>query len=380
MRRFALVSVLALAACGRVSYASHDLVGGVAMGNDHACVLSAGGLRCAGSNTLGQLGRGDASASLSFVAVALGEASTGVEVSAAYGATAVRDVRGAVWTFGAGDRGQLGRAVSGPAVGLVALPGPSTRVSLRFEHGCAIVEEALFCWGSNAEGELGQDDPVGSADRSSPVRVAPSMAFADVSCGQGHTCAVTTSGALLCWGRNTEGELGLGDGVPGQLRAPTEVSGRWSSVAAGQSHTCAIRDDGDLYCWGDDFDADGHAGPLGLEGTAVHTLPTLVDGGGDWVALSTDTFHTCGVRADGSLWCWGRNAEGQGGLGDRTARADAPRRVGSEHVWAEVAVGRFTTCARTRDGRLFCAGDNRDGQLGLGDRDLRDRFTQVQLP
>lgn len=353
------------------------------MGDDHACALVGGALRCAGSNTLGQHGVPPGPPTQSFVLVERFDQAALVEVSAAYGATAVRDATGALWTFGASSRGQLGREPVDPSPAVLVLPGIVRRVSLRFAHGCAIVDGAiagaLHCWGSNAEGELGQGDPVGSADQPLPVRVAPALSFDDVACGQGHTCAITSSGLLSCWGRNTEGELGLGEGAPSQVRTPTMIEGRWRAVAAGQSHTCAISDARDLYCWGDDFDADEHAGPLGLPGAEVHLTPTLVDDGGDWAELSTDTFHTCALRVDGSLWCWGRNAEGQLGLGDPTARGDAPLRIGARSDWVHVAVGRFSTCGQTRDGRTHCAGDNRDGQLGLGDRERRDVLTTVSL-
>ncbi len=370
-----------LAACGRVGYAPTGelLATGVASGVDHTCAIVGGSLWCSGANASGQLGLRDLAGREAPTRV--DGARDLVEVSAGYATTTLLDVDGDVLTLGANDRGQLGRVGGGGGViGRADLPARALRVSQRFDHGCAILEDdTLWCWGSNFEGELGQDDPADSAPSATPLRVPLDLVFADVSAGQGHTCAITEAGALWCWGRNTLSELGLGAGTPIQIRRPTEVMGRrWERVVCGQSHTCAIDVDHDVYCWGADDGGDGHHGPVGVTGAALQTAPALVDDAGDWAALSSDTFHTCGIRDDGTLWCWGRNAEGQLALGDPTLLVDTPRRIGGDADWASVAVGRFTTCARKRDGRVFCAGDNRHGELGVGDRASRASLSLVR--
>lgn len=354
----------------------------LAMGVDHSCALLASVLECTGANADGQLGLRDRLDRSELTRV--DDRPQFLDVALGYQSSAVLTADGDVLTFGNNARGQLGRGdvPGGPVLGRVPLPGLAARVTQRFEHGCAILRTgALWCWGSNFEGELGQDDPPDSADRSEPVQVSPGVAFSDVSAGQGHTCAIAIDGTLSCWGRNTGGELGLGPGMPVQIRRPVDVpGGRFRSVVAGQSHTCAIRVDGDVLCWGQDHDADGHAGPAGLAGSGTHDVPELVDDRGDWDVLSTDTFHTCGVRTDGTLWCWGRNAEGQLGLGDTSITAEVPTQIGSDTDWARVAVGRFSTCAQKRDGRVLCAGANRSGELGVGDTERRLVFTPAAGP
>jgi alpha-tubulin suppressor-like RCC1 family protein len=367
---------------GRPDAGTFERRDGIALGIDHGCALFASTLYCTGANAAGQLGVRDR---LDRTALTLvDDMPRLVEVSAGYQSSAVLTVEGDVLTFGSNARGQLGRGEvpGGPVLSRVAVPGLVARVTQRFDHGCAILRSGeLWCWGSNSEGELGQADAPDSADRSEPTRVASGVAFSDVSAGQGHTCAIAIDGELWCWGRNSEGELGLGEGTPVQLRAPTSLGGsRWRSVVAGQSHTCGIDTSGDVYCWGSDGDADGHAGPLGLVGNQTQHTPALVDDSGDWSRISTDTFHTCGVRTDGSLWCWGRNAEGQIGLGDMDVVVQTPTRVGTESDWASVAVGRFSTCAQKRDGRVLCAGANRTGELGVGDLERRASLTEAMGP
>ncbi len=367
---------------GRADAGSFETRDAIAQGIDHGCALFASTLYCTGANAAGQLGLRDRMDRTSLTLV--DDMPRLLELSAGYQSSAVLTVDGDVLTFGSNTRGQLGRGdvPGGPVLSRVAVPGLVAHVTQRFDHGCAILRNGeLWCWGSNSEGELGQGDAPDSADRSEPTRVASGTAFSDVSAGQGHTCAIAIGGELWCWGRNSDGELGVGAAMGPQLRTPTEIPGsRWRSVVAGQSHTCGIRTEGDLYCWGSDGDADGHAGPVGLATSATHHEPALVDDAGDWSQISTDTFHGCGVRSDGSLWCWGRNAEGQLGLGDMTTVVQTPARVGTDSDWSSVAVGRFSTCAQKRDGRVLCAGANRTGELGVGDLDRRATLTEALGP
>ena len=132
-------------------------------------------------------------------------------------------------------------------------------------------------------------------------------------------CAIKESGALGCWGRNTDVELGIGP-EPGQTRVPMRVG-----------------------------DAS------------------------DWLQVSASQHDSCGVRGDGSLWCWGLNTHYELGAPELDARIATPAQVGSDTDWEEVAVGWFHTCGRKRDGRVFCWGRAIEGQLpgagrGVGSR------------
>jgi alpha-tubulin suppressor-like RCC1 family protein len=98
-----------------------------------------------------------------------------------------------------------------------------------------------------------------------------------------------------------------------------------------------------------------------------------------WVHGMAGVFNACGIQQDNTLHCWGRNAEGQLGVGDWLDRSGAPQ-VGIDTDWANVAMGRFHTCAQKQDGSVHCTGENVDGQLGLGDTQRRNVFTPVTLP
>ena len=104
------------------------------------------------------------------------------------------------------------------------------------------------------------------------------------------------------------------------------------------------------------------------------STPTRVETAGDFRLLRSDTFHTCAIDGQTGLYCWGRNSEGQLGVGDRELR-ETPVLVG--HGYVGVAVGRFSTCAIGEDGSVACTGVNDVGQLGVGDTAEHERLTPV---
>jgi alpha-tubulin suppressor-like RCC1 family protein len=283
---------------------------------------------------------------------------------------------GSVFCWGSNDRGELAQgdrnARTTPA--RVALPSAAHDVAGRFDSFCAQLEDGrLECWGQNDEGQMGQSDAQGSKDALLPVQVETATDWVSVSTGQGHVCGIRGSGALYCWGRNTDGELGQGSGASVQIRTPTLVPGiqDWLAVAAGQNHTCGLRAPGRLYCFGSGVD-----GQLAVSPRTSSDVPLQVGDATDFRAVSTDTFHGCGIRGQGELYCWGRNAEGQLGTGDTRDR-DTPTRIGDSSDWADVSVGRFHTCARRTDGSAWCTGANDSGQLGTADTERRNVLSPV---
>lgn len=144
------------------------------------------------------------------------------------------------------------------------------------------------------------------------------------------------------------------------------------TATAGGYHTCGIQIDGSLWCWG----WNNH-GQLGDGTRENQKSPVLVDAGDNsWTSIAAGGEHTCGVKSDGSLWCWGNNEYGQ--LGDNTTSdRNVPNRVGDASQWSVVTAGEDFTCAFTDDGSLWCWGWNMFGQIGDGS--TRDRWVPTPV-
>jgi alpha-tubulin suppressor-like RCC1 family protein len=148
----------------------------------------------------------------------------------------------------------------------------------------------------------------------------------------------------------------------------------FAMLAGAQNYTCALKTEGSAWCFGADL--FGSLG-IGSPGT-IQTTPVRLDFDGEWVAISADTFATCAIESTGALYCWGRNTEGQLGVGDTTDR-DTPTAVTLSGPWLHVSVGRFHMCAVDRARAVYCTGENRQGQLGLGDTVRRNELTRVEF-
>lgn len=265
--------------------------------------------------------------------------------------------------------------------------GPFRRIDAGATHVCAVdTASAALCWGEGVHGQLG--DGVARATPAverEPRTVASRRAFGAVSAGGAHTCAIGTDAALWCWGLNRDGQLGLGAaGTPETCldpsfpcsRVPVPVGGtlRFKAVSAGQRHTCAVTVAGAAYCWGSNGSGElGTGAAVGVQGNA----PAMVAGGHVFTSVDAGVNHSCGVRADGALLCWGANLRGALGIGATDGNYTTPQPVRGGLTFASVSVGERTTCGMTTDGIAYCWGMNHVGQVGDGTRTDRAEPTRV---
>ncbi len=222
----------------------------VSAGGSGGCVLTRGGqVRCWGDNTHGEVGDGTTAPRNAPVLVTdLGTSALDVSFGGSHACALMRG--GTVRCWGDNARGQLGDATQTERPRPVLVMGlfDAVRVSAGARHTCAIrATGELFCWGDNSDGQLGR--PSSDAFRSAPVKVDGVQGAVESSAGAGHTCALLSTGQVLCWGANASGQLGDGttDGRPG----PMPVSGisDGTSVSAGELHTCSKTRSG-TRCWG----------------------------------------------------------------------------------------------------------------------------------
>lgn len=255
-------------------------------------------------------------------------------------------------------------------------------ISLSSQAGCGIRSSGeLWCWGNNNR------TGAGSSQSFSPVQSSDGNTWTKVSAGRTETCAIRSDGTLWCfggskteiagggswsdidldseyhgsinacgiksdgtlwcWGDNSSGELG--DGTTTDSASPVSVSGggNWIDVSAGKNHTCGIKSDGSAWCWGD---AGSWGSALGQGVIADSLVPVAVSGGHSWSQIETGDNMSCGLRTDGTLWCWGR------GHTLSALRSDVPVAMASGSTWIDISVGDSTVCGVRSDGNLLCIG------------------------
>jgi alpha-tubulin suppressor-like RCC1 family protein len=318
----------------------------------YSCALDGeGAVWCWGLNDHGELGDGTTQARSVAAASASGLRFASLSLGGQH--TCGLTDAGAVYCWGQNDDGEVGTGATSDVLSpqVVTLPAAATQVSAGGTHTCALLQDgSAYCWGDNRYGEAG----TGSQDTvvSTPQLVAGGITFTSVSTGMQATCGLAVGGAAYCWGRNRLGELG--DGTQVQRSVPTAVSGgklfRELAMGTGpaQTTTCGIEVGGQTDCWGE---------------VPVALVPTPVPGDPGLAVLFVGGHDACGVTADGSLYCWGRNRNGQFANGS-TLGSDVPVPVLPDHHVLSASLGWSHVCAVTTDGETWCWGTNTYGELG----------------
>lgn len=251
-----------------------------------------------------------------------------------------------------------------------------TDVSANDQHVCGLTREgAVYCWGKNDLGELGDGT---FTTQLTPVQVvgsgSGSMIFRQLATSSDEaTCGVTVDGSAYCWGRNIYGGLGINSSV-NKFNTPQKVVGSGSGsmlfteVAVARDNGCAVTRDGQLYCWGSNI-ANVPAYSSGYR----FLYPGYIDGGsGDkifrHVALGRD--HFCASSTTGSVYCLGRNYSyqlGDGSTNDNWTSMVKVSGSGSNQFYRELSSDQEkTTCGLTDKHSVYCWGKNDYMQAGVG--------------
>lgn len=300
-----------------------------------------------------------------------------------------------------------------------------SNVSVGRMHVCAVEQNTgtPFCWGDNIFSALGQ--PTSTMwNAATPTAVSGNPpAFKNISAGWNHTCGVTTMGAALCWGAYSSGRLG--SAVTTNQSAPVAVSApigaaqpTYASVSAGMLHSCGITTSSQIFCWGrlggalssvpNEIAKQNGANwsTLSQGGTAQHVCATnssnlamcwgedatgqlgnnqsgaglrfatpqfvINASGGAFspalVSTSGGDSFSCGLAASGNAFCWGENYYGTLGNSSQTP-SKTPVAAGG-HAFTKISVGLVHSCALDNNQDIYCWGANFWGQLGLGDRSM----------
>lgn len=340
-------------------------ISAMAVGNQHTCVLTTqGGVKCWGLNGYGQLGN-NSDDIYNLNAVNVSGLTSGVTAIASGGDhTCALTAGGGVkcWGHNSSDLPSVIAQVWKTPVDIAGLASGVAQITAGNRHACALtVGGGVKCWGENDWGQLGNST---FAQQLIPVDVVGlTSGVTRIAAGERHTCAVLAGGALKCWGANTFGQLG--NNTINSSHTAVDVSGLGSGVtqvAAGEFHTCALTVSDGVKCWG------------GFNGTAIpnHLTPVGVTGLATGVtALAAGLDHDCALMTGGEVKCWGRNTTGQ--LGDNsTSNLLTPRSVVqlTGGVTA-ITTGTYFSCALTGAGGVKCWGQNEYGQMGDGTTEQR---------
>lgn len=277
--------------------------------------------------------------------------------------------KGALYAWGDNTKGQLGNGKSGDEVRenvatRIGSDSDWSDVAAGREHSCGIRGGALYCWGDNYFGQLGINST--EALKETPQKVGSDTTWEKVSTRYNTTCGIN-AGKLYCWGNNDQGMLGIGRDEL-QVDYPVQVGNdtTWSDISSGITVTCGINDQ-KVYCWGSEGYGQLGNGVIALD--SFKNTPQSV-GSALWYQVAAGDTHVCGIQGSGetgSLYCWGGNPAGELGNGKdgNDEMQAAPVRVGSLSGWSVIDTGSNFSCGIER-GTLYCWGLNVYGALGHG--------------
>jgi alpha-tubulin suppressor-like RCC1 family protein len=342
-----------------------------------------------GSNSSGRLGDGTAITRRSPVSV-IGGFTDWIEASAGGGHSVAVRANGTVWAWGSNSNGRLGDGTIITRSSPVSVVGGFTdwiSASAGSFHSVAVrANGTVWAWGYNSSGQLGNGT---TTDRSSPVSVVGGFSdWISASTGQAHSVAVRANGTVWAWGSNNIIEFLIGGGqsvIPtGQLgngtitdrSSPVLVVGGftdWVQVSGGSYHSLGVRANGTVWAWG--YNGSGQLG----DGTLIsRSSPVSVVGGfTDWISASGGSSHSVAVRANGTVWAWGFNYSGRLGDGTIINRSSPVSVVGGFTDWISASAGSFHSLGVRANGTVWAWGRNSNGYLG--DDTITSRSSPVSV-
>lgn len=386
----------------------------ISNGYNGACgITTTGVLKCWGYNPYYQVGDGTTTTRLSPVVVDAGTNYS--EVSRGIHSTCAITTGGVLKCWGFNSYGTVGDGTTTNVTSPTIIDGGTSYSALTNSlsyTACGITTTgALKCWGQSTSGQVGYG---GSLNRLSPNLIDSGVSYAKVSNGQNATCAVTTAGALKCWGADRNYNIGLsvstnyttpqlihtgevfsqvivndartcalnslnvlkcsgqrqigimGDGLNSQLHSFSAISSldTYSSLSqTGQFMSAGLKSDGSLWLWGFGRSGSDYLGDGSSQDLALTPVQVLISTGSTFTKISKGSKHTCAIRSDQKLYCWGLNTFGSVGDNTTTTRF-LPVAVDSASNYTQISAGNSFTCGILSTGVLKCWGYNANNSVG----------------
>lgn len=241
----------------------------------------------------------------------------------------------------------------------------SSQIEIFTNNGCAITASGqLKCWGDNSTACM-VGIGCGQGSTNTPTVIDSGTSYALLGHGENYNraymCAITTSGALKCWGNTiATGTHQYASTSINDTPTLVDMGTQYSSIELGNTHACGITTTGVLKCWSG---VNGN-GELGTGDYNGYDYPQIIDSV-NYLSVSIANYTTCGITSTYVLKCWGLNSTfGRVGQGTTTTDYPSPQVVDSGITYSKVQVGPNSICAITTSGVLKCWGAN----IGLGNR------------
>ncbi|XP_036373044.1 probable E3 ubiquitin-protein ligase HERC3 isoform X1 [Megalops cyprinoides] len=333
----------------------------VACGQQHSLfLLHDGSVYTCGSNSCGQLGHEKARGTPELVGALDAQKIAAVSCGQAH-SVAVNE-QGQVFTWGAGSGGQLGLGTAEEAVRVPRLikklyEHRISQVMCGNQHCVALSKDGqIFTWGQNSHGQLGLGKGKPCSLSPQPLKSLSGIPLAQITAGGDHSFALSLSGAVFGWGKNSAGQLGLNDeqdrAVPCHIKFLRTQKVVY--ICCGEEHTAALTKDGGLFTFG-----DGSQGQLGHDSTNNEALPRRVLElmGSEVSQVACGSHHTLAfVPSSGMVYAFGCNSKGQLGTGTRE-NAQSPQPVSHReqpHTHEKCTISKIH-CGGDHNFLLYCS-------------------------
>lgn len=253
--------------------------------------------------------------------------------------------------------------------------------SVGINHALAIKTNGhLYAWGNNESGESGNGTSGSQNFILSPQQIGNDT-WKAVAASNFYSLGIKTDGSLWAWGRNTEGQLGIGNVI--WKNAPTRVGtdANWAKVFSVAQVSYAIKTDGTLWAWGGGSSNNFALGYI--PDTNNYLAPHQVGVSNDWIEIAPAFGHVIGLRSNGTLWAWGRNVDAfnnpyyGNGIPDSNNYENNPTQIGVATDWARITISNQNFFGVKINGALWGWGLNNQGRLGDGTNITR--YVPIQL-
>ena len=265
-------------------------------------------------------------------------------------------------------------AISYPSGAFTQSGAGGSFVGTAYTFDTASLQPQLWIWGRNYNGEFGNNDAGGSAQRSSPIQISGATWNTENNpLGGGIFLGTKTDGTLWATGSGDRGQLAQNNEV--SYSSPVQIPGTtWVRTAnSSEGSSYAIKTDGTLWAWG--YNAE--QGQLGHNNRTNYSSPVQIPGT-TWSVVDSGNSHVLAIKTNGTLWAWGYNGNGQLGQNSTaTSLISSPVQIPGT-TWSHVSGGNSCAVAIKTDGTLWAWGANSKGGLGVNNR--TEYSSPIQIP